>query len=228
MRSDVARDLGDSAFEFLRVVWPQIEPWMSGGELYPVEAVSHDGFNKHLDALAGIDAWQIKHNHGIRGIASRVQWIDPDNPKHKRFDTFSIRTKRPNGAETEFAKRMRIIRDPDGGWLLPEFTVQAYVSEPKREGELLSVAVVRTRQLFMRAHMLMIQFETASRRDWGMNAAGNGGEEFVWLHWDYIKREMPDAIRVYRRPENILLPDPVWLSQYDGKHNGHDNTRRPQ
>jgi len=226
MRGDVARDLGDSASEFLRAVWPKIKPWMGGGELYPVEAVTHDGFDKHLDTLSGIDAWQIKHNHGIRGIASRVQWIDPNNPKHKRFDTFSIRTKRPNGAETELAKRMRVIRDPDGGWLLPEFTVQAYMSEPKREGDLLSVAVVRTRALFVRAHMLMIGFEDGGRRDWGKNVAGNGGEEFVWLHWDYLKRAMPEAIRIYRREEDVRIPDAAWVAQFSGKQDAQHNTRR--
>ena len=220
MRGDVARDLSDSAFEFQRAVWPQIKKWMGGGELHPVEEVAHQGFNKQLDALAGIDAWHIKHNYGIRGIASRVQWMDTTNPRHKRFDTFSIRTKRPSGAETEFAKRMRIISDPDGGFLLPEFTVQAYMSEPKRAGELLSVSAVRTRSLYLYADLLMSGFidDADYGKDWGRNTAGNGGQEFVWISWDHLAQALDarKSIRIYRKEDEIeILPDPVWVAQYE-------------
>lgn len=138
------RDLGDSAFEFQRVVWPRIQGWCGGGELMPVEAVAAEGFTKQLDVLAGIDAWQIHTENGIRGIASRVQWDDarPDFP----YCTFTIRKLRFNGSDTEYKKRVRALNDA-GGWLYPYLTSHAYVRMPRRSGALAAVAIAKTRDI---------------------------------------------------------------------------------
>jgi hypothetical protein len=144
MRVEVARDLSDSAFEFLRAVWPQVQEWCGGGELIPVESVADEGFTHLLDALAGIDAWQVQADKGIRGIGSRVQWDDgrPGFP----YNTFTIRSKRSNGAATEYQKRSEAIET--GAYLYPHLTVHAYFDMPRRAGALRSVAMARTKDIF--------------------------------------------------------------------------------
>jgi hypothetical protein len=146
MRVEVARDLSDSAYDFLRVVWPEVESWCGGGELRPVEAVASAEFERSLDMLAGIDAWQIIGGEGIRGIASRVQWIKPKKP---HFETFTIRYSRPNGSTTEFEKRMKSYAENNGrGFIKPELIVQGYVQEPRREGKLLYACMCRGSDLY--------------------------------------------------------------------------------
>jgi hypothetical protein len=140
MRRDVAADLSDSAADFCRVVWPTIAPWCGGGELVPVESVSATEFAKTLDILSGIDAWHVRGDGGVRGIASRVQYGAP-------WASFTVRFARRSGAMTEFAKRMRAIEYPVEGWLYPALTVQAYVSA-RSSGNLLYCCMVRTADLF--------------------------------------------------------------------------------
>jgi hypothetical protein len=146
LRSDVARDLSDGAHDFLRVVWPAIRPKVQGGELKPVEAVAPGELEADLDQLAGIDAWHLRHDRGVmRGIASRIQWLAPDE---KVWRSFTIRMQRPNGARTEYEKRCEALDHANEGWLLPHLTVQAYAALPRRQGRLLAAAVVRTHELY--------------------------------------------------------------------------------
>lgn len=146
MRTDVARDLSDGAYDFMRVVWPGIKHLLGVGEIKPVEAVAPGELQRDLDMLAGIDAWHISDGRTLmRGIASRVQWIHPDRGPYR---SFTIRMERPNGSRTEFEKRCEAIDRADEGWLLPHLTVQAYVQEPRRLGELISAGVVKTRDLY--------------------------------------------------------------------------------
>lgn len=60
------------------------------------------------------------------------------------YYTFTIRHARDTGAPTEFAKRLVAIR---AGAMVPTYTTQAYVSEPRRNGDLLAIGVVDTRAL---------------------------------------------------------------------------------
>lgn len=171
MRSDVARDLSDSADDFLRVVWPAVKGLLHPGRLEVVEAVAPDQLRRDLDILAGIDAWHMADTNGtMRGIASRVQW-------GKSWRTFTIRVRRPNGAMTEFEKRSRALDRPSEGWLFPALTVQAYVAVP-RVGRLLGAGIIRTADLYAyaRAH--------PTRRP---RRAGNGGEEFTHWRWDELR-----------------------------------------
>jgi len=140
------KDLSDSAYDFVRVVWPVARKLISGGEIVPVEAVANDDFARTLDIYAGIDAWQIVAAQGqMRGIASRIQW------GAKRWDTFTVRCSRDSGAETEYDKRQRCLARPLEGWLYPAYTVQAYVTA-RRTGLLLSVAAIPTADLFHYLH----------------------------------------------------------------------------
>lgn len=178
MRTDVARDLSDGAYDFLRVVWPAIKPKLQHGELKPVEAVAADDLKQDLDRLAGIDAWHIHYDRGLmRGIASRIQWLAPsDQP----WRSFTIRMQRPNGSRTEFEKRCEAIDSPAEGWLFPHLTIQAYVAEPRRSGPLMAAGIVRTKDLydFARQH---------PEREWKRNP--QDGVLFTPWWW----RELQDA-----------------------------------
>jgi hypothetical protein len=156
VRTDVARDLAKSSDAFGHLV--------CGGEYVPVESVE----GRDLDALAGIDGWQVRRDLGrMRGLACRVQWTE------RPFDTFTIRLARSSGAETEYAKRLDAIQSPDG-WLYPALTVQAYVSPSQRM--LLSAAAVPTRDLYEVSGPRLI------RRN------GTDGNAFVVVPWTELKR----------------------------------------
>lgn len=172
MRTAVANDLRESAKIFKTMVWPSISHWFNGGELIPVEAVTNKEMREKLDTLAGIDAWHIKKDSGMRGIASRVQWID------KPYNTFTIRKERESGAETEYEKRKRAING-DKGWLYPEITIQAYVKKDK--SKLLSVGAIKTKKLISSIDKVSTEVRTAYDRETGDWA------KFYVVPWSELK-----------------------------------------
>lgn len=192
MRPEVAQDLSDSAFDFERAVWPVVRKWLGGGELCPVETVVHSGFDKELDTLSGIDGWHIlREQHAIRGIASRVQ---PIGDGDKRWDTFTIRVRRPSGVPTEYQKRLHALHNADRGFLLPHVTTQAYVAKPSREGALLSAAMVRTVTLFKEAERLVNSGLAGEVKRWGYRRTYSG-ETLMWLSWDLFD---PRDVKIWR------------------------------
>ena len=183
MRSDVRRDLSWSAAAFLSLVWPVVSKGCGGGELVPVENATDDDMAAQLDMLAGIDAWQMHSEKGLRGIASRVQ-------EGKAWDTFTIRYARANGQETEYAKRIRALDEVEQGWLYPHLTIQAYVND--EHSELLSCAVVRTCDLFRAAQHAEAEGIPDAREifDHGhtiyLNRAYDNNE-FIVVPWDMLQ-----------------------------------------
>lgn len=139
MRLDVARDLSDSAYDFQRVVWPAVKHFCRGGELVPVEAVTAKDFERQLDVLSGIDAWQIISDIGIRGIASRVQW-------GQHWPSFTLRLHRKNNQTTEVAKRLSSLAD-NSGFIRPAFVCQGYVTE-RRVGRLLYACMCQADDIY--------------------------------------------------------------------------------
>jgi len=140
MGVDFKTDLSDSAYNFVRIVYPKIiECGYLSGEVIPIESVSANGITKDLDMFAGIDAWHIDKNAGIQGIASRVQFGG------RAWNTFTVRKSRMLGTKTEYDKR-KFAMD-SGEWLYPHITIQAYISS-RQGGELLSVAVANTTNIF--------------------------------------------------------------------------------
>lgn len=135
-------DLANSSRDFIHIVWPAINPMIQGGEFVPVESNGHSNALAGLiDRYSGIDAFQLIQGRSLlRGLASRVQWIEPDKPPWR---TFTIRLDRASGAETEFSKRLFAIRN-NQGWLYPHLTIHSYI----RDGELLDAAIVKTRDLY--------------------------------------------------------------------------------
>jgi hypothetical protein len=174
MRSDIACDLSDSAYDFERVVWPAIKGKCGDGTLVAVESVTEKSLSQCLDTLAGIDGWHIQQANGrMRGLASRVQWGEP-------WYTFTIRSKRTTGAETELRKRIDAIRS---GWLYPTLTVHAYVAEPRRRGAFLAAGICYTKDLyeFVGAHL---GDGAWIRRHSRKNPTD--GNEFLFVDWDEL------------------------------------------
>lgn len=185
MNRAVAASMISSSQAFAEHVWPEIQWACGGGELTPVESVTAEGMTKTLDVLAGIDAWQVIDNRGyMRGIASRVQEI---RPGEKLWNTFTVRSRRANGAATEYAKRLGAIRQSSDGALYPGLTVQAYVRDFSN-GPLLSAAVVRTVDLIM---WFERQLEKGPLRERRATAGARRGqaEFFYWADWDVLRAD---------------------------------------
>lgn len=173
MRTDVARDLSDSAYDFLRVVWPAVGPRLQAGRIEPVESVSSEGLKHDLDVLAGIDAWQMLDDKGLmRGIASRIQW-GPES-----WHTFTVRKERPNGAKTELEKRITAFME-EAGWLIPAITIQAYVTKPRRGGQLIQAGLAYSKDLYSYAVKHPCIKPRTNPED---------GVKFDWFDWFDMRR----------------------------------------
>ncbi len=177
--SDFQVDLGDSSFDFLRVVWPAIKPMLGGGKLIPMEGKVDSNLAQLFDLNSGIDCWHFSANGQMRGIASRIQWTD------RNWKTFTVRYSRKSGTRTEYDKRIEAIRDFDArGWLYPFLTVQAYICPPRRYGDLIDVAIVKTSDLIDVCTGIL---ESAD----GFAQAGQINEtsnaKFICVNWDWLK-----------------------------------------
>jgi len=90
-----------------------------------------------LDQYSSIDAWYIKKDEGVRGLASRVQYDYTCN-------TFTIRRSRESGARTEFDKLTYAIENQ---WLHPYWFCHAYIYPVKPQKKVYSVALCKTLDL---------------------------------------------------------------------------------
>jgi hypothetical protein len=175
-RGAFARDLSDSAAAFRDIVWPRIAPICGGGEIVPMEGVKAESgafslFAGAVDRLCGIDAWQLCAEHGMRGIATRIQFGG------KPWASFTMRERRATGAPTELEKRARCLAQARRRWLLPALTVQAYVSARGPGGRLLYAAVAYTEDLVSAASAEGGPFER--RR----NPADGNDFLVLWVDW---------------------------------------------
>ena len=142
-------DLSDSV-EALEKIKHDVLPKLVSGKIHSIEKSQKDimiKFGKEidtqnpilklLDIKSGID-YIREDSNGLQGIASRVQWGE------KAWNSFTIRHERHTGAETEYQKRLKQIRN---GYFYPAFTLQAYFDN-RTDNNLLSVAVIRTTDLY--------------------------------------------------------------------------------
>lgn len=106
-----------------------------GKEIISIENSSHP-ILRMFDKYSGIDAIQITKDNQIRTIAIRVQF-------GTAWDTFTIRYKRHNGAETEYKKRLDAIKNEK---LYPNLTLQCYLSNDFKE--ILSCGIIQTKTLY--------------------------------------------------------------------------------
>lgn len=182
------RDLKWSQQAFIQLVWPCVKYFLGNGLLKSVELYTEKGFARELDTLAGVDAWQVMNEEGIRALAQRTQKIKAG---YEPFNTFTIREKRLTGAKTEFEKLTRaIIVEPQRGFLHPAITCQAYVDEDLTQ--CLSACLVRTKDLISFAHS---HYDSLPR-----NYHDN---DFLIVPWGRLKEEKV-PIRTYPYP----LPSP--------------------
>ena len=128
------KDLSDSVRALEGIRYDYL-PRVISGKIHNIEAVDNDILIK-LDQMSGID--YIRENDiGLQGIAARVQW-------GHNWDTFTIRSSRHTGTETELSKRKKAIAE---GYFYPAFTLQAYFTN-RQENRLLSLGVVKTLDLY--------------------------------------------------------------------------------
>lgn len=176
MRDDVRRDRDRSSADFVRAVWPVLQkqcPQLQGSVLRMVEGLPENPIAEEFDVCAGIDAYQ-RTTLGLRGMTSRVQW-------GKNYRTFTVRIERPNGARTEYRKRLTTMKHLLEGFFYPYWTIHAYIEKPG--GKLLSVAVAKTMELYRYIEQ---------RRQRGNPCpelpAGNGNERFLYVEWDEYRQ----------------------------------------
>lgn len=128
------KDLSDSVKAFYRIK-DTILPKIISGKIVSIEE-SKDDIILMLDRYAGVD--YIRQNKiGIQGIASRCQW-------GKAWNTFTIRSKRHSGTDTELNKRLTQIKE---GYFYPSFTMQAYFDN-RKDNNLLSIGIIKTVDLY--------------------------------------------------------------------------------
>lgn len=138
------------------------------GSIEIVECITADNMARVLDTLGGIDAWHIRKEVGIRGIALRVQ-TSPFS-----FRTFTIRKSRESGAKTEYEKRKLAI---EKNYLYPYLTFQAYV---KHSNEPIEWAIAKTEDIIK-----MIDNGKCTVRHTNPDKIGQA--EFYVVSWDAMK-----------------------------------------
>ena len=119
LNSEVYKDMDKTAIIFNRFLKPRLAELL-GGKIENIEGSTKDDMVKAFDRFAGIDAWLIKSDEGIRGIASRIQLGD------KNWRSFTIRKERETGHSTEYDKRKYSMTN---NWIYPFWIVQAFVSK---------------------------------------------------------------------------------------------------
>ena len=170
MYDDVKVDMDDSSHFLKTLVLPVLQEHcqeFQGRDIGVVEG-SESKWHKHLDSIAGIDAYQYTR-YWMRGIASRIQYgVD--------FKTFTIRTRRPTENKTELEKRLFSLQHKEAGLFYPYWTVQAFID--KTEATLLSVGVAKTEELYTYVNVSEINGRLFKRIK-----AGSGGQEFLYVDW---------------------------------------------
>lgn len=157
--------LNDSINDYQQHIKPVLEQLL-GGSLISVEGDTLSETADLLDRLAGIDLWWVNEQHGMRGIASRIQ-------PGRNWRTFTIRKERESGVKTEYEKRKHAI---DNEFLYPAITYQAYVGEHG-----VSIGIVHTKALID-----CIENGVCSERRTG--DAQHGQATFYVVAWEDLKR----------------------------------------
>lgn len=147
MNEDFNKNLSDSAYDTRRLILPKIKElgWLKG-EFTQIEVSVDKDFKKlarDFDRFSGIDIWQVENKNGITGIANRIQWVD----RNRDWESFTIRAKIRSGYETEYQKRVRALKS-NGKYIYPYITIQSYIEKPRRQGELISMGLGSTKDIF--------------------------------------------------------------------------------
>jgi hypothetical protein len=188
-------DLWDSAFDFERAVWPRVSRWLPGTHLVTAETRPDVPALMVLDAIAGVDAWVVTDDTLVQGLASRVQY-------QGAYDSFTIRSRRPSGLPTELDKRLLALRDESQHWVVPHFTVQAYLDH-RRIGDLQLVLMVRTESLYF---FIEEQPDLVSRRTNPVD-----GSEFLVVWASDLAEAGYHVMRWVRPLAHVVRNDGPWV-----------------
>jgi hypothetical protein len=151
--------------DFIKFVRPELFSLLGADKIQQVEGEMKEGLLKDWDVDAGIDWWLVD-NDRLRGIASRIQWID--NP----WKTWTIRRSYPYGCKTEYAKRKEGIENE---WIGPYWFIQAYISSNREH--LISLAIIKTKDLINLCNEN--QFRTNTQ----------DGKTFYYVKWEDAKKK---------------------------------------
>lgn len=162
MYNNWRHDLNDSVIA-LESIKDTYLPKVIKGKIHTIENADNE-ILMLMDTKSGID-YIREDTNGLQGIAARVQW-------GRAWNTFTIRTARHTGSETELEKRLYQI---DNGYFYPAFTMQAYFDN-RLDNNLLSLAIVKTVDLYNLFKNERHLFE--KRRS---------DNDFVFIHWDNLK-----------------------------------------
>jgi hypothetical protein len=127
-------NMGDSAFEMQRTVWPRWTKYVDG-TLAPAE-LAGGAIAELLDTSGGIDYFNFSSKRGLVPIASRVEW------RSEPISNFTIRFRLPSGKPTEFEKLDRGITNQIG--VTPHAHVHSFCRGQRRQSALLASAIART------------------------------------------------------------------------------------
>ena len=190
MRNEVRRDSSQSSADFVRLVWPVLHQHCAafrGSGLRMIEGHPQDLITSELDRSAGIDAYE-RSVFGLRGITSRVQW-------GYNYRTFTIRMERPNGALTEYAKRLITLQRRDEGYFYPYWMIHAYIDRPG--GKLLAVGVAKTIELYQYIEQCRQSGRPCRER------VSQEGERFLLVGWEEYRRT---GSYLFIAPGRVLSP----------------------
>jgi hypothetical protein len=160
----VEKEITDS-IRAIRSIEYTVIPRLIAGNIIEVES-EKDELKKMLDVKSGIDYFR-EDEHGLQGIASRVQFV-------YKYNTFTIRTERESGNTTELEKRLYAI---EHGYLYPEFTLQAYFDNSINL-KIYSIAIIKTIDLFEYYRIHHEEF-----RENESNA------KFKYIEWERLKEK---------------------------------------
>lgn len=152
------KDLKDSVIAINKIKDNYL-PKLISGKIHSAEN-SDVEIVKLLDVVSGVD-YIAENEHGLRGIATRVQWGTP-------YNTFTIRSERHTGNCTELEKRLYQI---ENGYIYPSLTLQAYFDN-RKENNLLSIGVIKTKDLYRIYQESPLLFQT-----------NHSDNEFKFIHW---------------------------------------------
>lgn len=170
-------DLNDSIVAISKIK-ECILPILIKGKIHSIEN-SDNEILLLMDRYSGIDYIRI-NEHGLQGIAARVQWGGD-------FSTFTIRSERKTGVKTELEKRLYQINN---GYFYPAYTLQAYFDN-RKDNNLLSIAIIETKYLYDLYINNQDLFES--------NKSDN---DFKFIKWHKINK----SIKVYRDKNNLINP----------------------
>jgi hypothetical protein len=158
--------------------------------LLPVEGDENE-ICTMLDKTCGIDyflEWTYKNLSTVYGVGCRVQWVDA--PREKIWNTFTIRAQRDSGAETEFEKRVRAIKNKGQ---YPHLTLHIYMN--KNTDEVESFAIARTEDI-----VAYIQSQRQEVQDRHTGSKQIGQAKFMAVDWQLFKPHTKN-LYIYERKE---------------------------